>query len=143
MADSGQVVGPLGPFLSNWLTGGRYLGMRLLFVPYLVRGVGDTALGLVMELPWALVILVYGLNTSTGMVSSTTILQTVIPDRGRGRVFTLLDVTWAAMRLISLALGGVLADRGGITRVYLAGGTLLAVAGALGLLLLGMMRVTG
>ncbi len=128
----------LGPFLSNWLTGGHYLDMRLLFVPYLIRGVGDVALGLVMGLPWALVILVvYGLGTSTGMVASNTILQTVIPDRIRGRVFTLLDVTWAAMRLVSLALGGVLADRIGITRVYLAGGTLLALAGALGLLLLG------
>ena len=60
----------LGPFLSNWLTGGRYLDMRLLFVPYLIRGAGDVALGLVVGLPWALIILfVYGLNTSTGMVA--------------------------------------------------------------------------
>ncbi|HVA90532.1 MAG TPA: MFS transporter, partial [Chloroflexota bacterium] len=128
----------LGPFLSNWLTGGRYLDVRLLFVPYLIRGAADVALGLVMGLPWALVILfVYGLNTSTGMVASNTILQTVIPDRVRGRVFTLLDVTWAAMRLVSLGLGGLLADRVGISAVYVAGGALLLLAGVLGLLLLG------
>ncbi len=95
----------LGPFLSNRLTGGRYLDMRLLFVPYIIRGVGDIALGLVVGLPWALAVLfVYGLNTSTGVVASHSILQTVIPDRVRGRVFTLLDVTWAAMRLLSLGL---------------------------------------
>jgi len=128
----------LGPFLSNGLTRGRSLDVRLLFVPYLIRGAGDVALGLVVGLPWALVILfVYGLNTSTGMVASTTILQTVIPNRVRGRVFTLLDVTWAAMRLLSLGLGGLLADRVGIVAVYIAGGTLLALAGALGLALLG------
>jgi len=128
----------LGPFLSNGLTGGRYLDMRLLFVPYVIRGVGDIALGLVVGLPWALVILfIYGLNTSTGMVASNTILQTVIPDRVRGRVFTLLDVTWAAMRLLSLGLGGLLADRVSITAVYIVGGALLTLAGALGLALLG------
>jgi len=126
-----------GPFLANRLTGGRYLDVRLLFVPYLIRGAGDIALGLVAGLPWALVILfVYGLNTSTGMVASTTILQTVIPDRVRGRVFTLLDVTWAAMRLVSLGLGGVLADRIGVSAVYVIGGMLLALAGVLGLTLL-------
>jgi len=128
----------LGPFLSTWLTGGRYLDLRLLFIPYLIRGAGDIALGLVVGLPGALVILfIYGLNTSTGMVASNTILQTVIPDRVRGRVYTLLDVTWAAMRLLSLGLGGLLADRVGIAAVYIAGGTLLALAGALGLALLG------
>src|SRR5919199_600913 len=112
----------LGPFLSNWLTRGQYLDVRLLFVPYLIRGAGDIALGLVVGLPWALLILfVYGLNTATGMVASNTILQTVIPDRVRGRVFTLLDVTWAAMRLLSLGGGGWLADRAGISSVYVTG----------------------
>ena len=112
--------------------------MRLLFVPYLIRGAGDVALGLVVGLPWALIILfIYGLNTSTGMVASNTILQTLIPDHVRGRVFTLFDVTWAAMRLLSLGLGGLLADRLGIAAVYIAGGTLLALAGALGFALLG------
>jgi MFS family permease len=128
----------LGPFLSNWLTGGRYLDVRLLFVPYVIRGVGDVALGVVVGLPWALLILfVYGLNTSTGMVASNTILQTVIPDRVRGREFTLLDVTWASMQLLSLGLGGLVADRAGITPVYVMGGVLLTLAGVLGLVLLG------
>jgi len=134
----------LGPFLSNGLTRGRPLDVRLLFVPYLIRGVGDIALGLVVGLPWALVILfIYGLNTSTGMVASNTILQTVIPDRVRGRVFTLLDVTWAAMRLVSLGLGGVLADHIGISAVYVIGGVLLALAGVLGLALLARFPLSG
>jgi MFS family permease len=83
------------------------------------------------------ILFIYGLSTSTGMVAANTILQTVIPDRVRGRVYTLLDVTWAAMRLLSLAVGGLLADHVGIVAVYVVGGTLLALAGALGLLFLG------
>jgi MFS family permease len=138
-------VGALvGPFLSTWWTKGRYLDVRLLFVPYIIRGVGDVALGLVVGLPWALVILfVYGLNTSTGVVASISILQTVIPDRVRGRVFTLLDMTWAAMRLLSPGLGGLLADRIGISAVYVIGGSLLALSGLLGLGLLGRILLAG
>jgi len=41
------------------------------------------------------------------------------------------------MRLLSLALGGLLVDAVGIQPLFWAGGTLLALAGALGLLLLG------
>lgn len=53
----------LGPFLSNRLSGGRYLDARLLFVPYLIRGLGDIVLGMVSGLPWALGILfIYGIN---------------------------------------------------------------------------------
>jgi hypothetical protein len=41
------------------------------------------------------------------------------------------------MRLVSLALGGVLVDAVGIRPLFWSGGTLLAIAGALGLALLG------
>ena len=37
-------------------------------------------------------------------------VQGAVPDTVRGRVFTLLDVTWSAMRLLSLAIGGVVVD---------------------------------
>ena len=61
------------------------------------------------SLPSALVILfVYGLCTSTGMVVFSSTVQGAVPDQVRGRVFTLLDVSWNAMRLLSLALGGLL-----------------------------------
>ena len=52
----------------------------------------------------------------------------------------LLDVSWSAMRLLSLGLGALVVDRVGIQPLYWVGGTLLAVAGALGLLLLGRYR---
>jgi len=83
------------------------------------------------------ILFVYGLNTATGMVVFSSTVQGAVPDKVRGRVFTLLDVTWNIMRLLSLALGGVLVDVWGIAPVYWLGGTLLALAGALGLVLLG------
>ena len=88
-------------------------------------------------LPVALVILfVYGLNTSAGMVVFSSTIQGAVPDAMRGRVFTLLDVTRNAMRLLSLALGGLVVDTLGVRPLFWAGGTLLALARLLGLILL-------
>ena len=115
-----------------------YRDVRWLFVPYLIRGVSDVMLAVFTPLPAALLLLfVYGLNTSTGMVVFNSTVQDAVPDSVRGRVFTLLDVTWSSMRLVSLALGGLLVDVVGVRALFWAGGTLLAVAGALGLMLLG------
>jgi len=127
----------LGPLLPNTLAR-DYRDARWLFVPYIVRGLGDVLLAVVTPLPVALLILfVYGLNTSTGMVVFNSTVQGAVPERLRGRVFTLLDVTWNLMRLLSLALGGIVVDALGIAPLYWLGGTLLALAGVLGLVLLG------
>ena len=70
------------------------------------------------------------------MVSNSTV-QGAVPDGARGRIFTLLDVTWSAMRLLSLVLGGLLVDAVGIQPLFWTGGMLLTTAGVLGLVLLG------
>ncbi|MDP9374328.1 MAG: MFS transporter [Chloroflexota bacterium] len=130
----GALVGPLIP---NTLAT-DYRDARWLFVPYVIRGIGDVLLAVVTPLPAALLILfVYGLNTSTGMVVFSSTVQGAVPEGVRGRVFTLLDVTWNAMRLLSLALGGLLVEALGIRPLYWVGGSLLALAGLLGLALLG------
>lgn len=127
----------LGPFIPNMLAR-DYRDARWLFMPYIIRGAGDVLLAVFTPLPVALVILfVYGLNTSTGMVVFSSTVQGAVPDQVRGRVFTLLDVSWSAMRLLSLALGGVLVDAVGIQPLFWTGGALLFVAGVLGLTLLG------
>ncbi|MGE4606203.1 MAG: MFS transporter, partial [Myxococcota bacterium] len=79
---------------------------------------------------------VYGVNTSTGGVAYTTILQRRVPDQLRGRVFTTLGVTWQLGRLISIGLAGVAVDAVSIQALYLAVGGLLLLAGVLGLHLL-------
>ncbi len=114
----------------------RGLAGYLAFVPYLVRGVGDVLLAVFALLPVALVILfVYGLNTSTGVVVSNSLLQSQVPEGVRGRVYTLPDATWNLLRLVSLVAGGALAESLGVRAVYYLGGSLLFVAGHLGLLL--------
>ena len=127
----------LGPLIPNALAR-DYRDARWLFVAYIIRGIGDVLIAIFASLPIALVLLViYGLNTSSGMVVFNSTVQGAVPDAVRGRVFTLLDVTWSAMRLISLALGGLLVDAIGIQPIYWIGGMLLATAGVLGLFLLG------
>ncbi|MDQ6859010.1 MAG: MFS transporter [Chloroflexota bacterium] len=134
---AGALVGPLIPntFARD------YRNPRWLFVPYLIRGAGDVLIAVFTPLPVALLILfVYGLNTSTGMVVFNSTIQGAIPEAIRGRVFTLLDVSWSAMRLLSLGLGAIVVDRLGVEPLFWIGGSLLFLAGALGLALLGRMR---
>lgn len=52
-------------------------------------------------------------------------------------MFSAFDLIWQSMRLISLLLGGLLADIAGIRAVYYAGGALLAAASLAGLTLAG------
>lgn len=127
----------LGPLIPNTLAT-DYRDARWLFVPYIIRGVGDVLIAVFTPLPIALLIMfVYGLNTSTGNVVFRTTIQGAVPDEVRGRVFTLLDVNWSALRLASLALGATMVEALGIRPVFWTGGTLLVLAGVLGLLLLG------
>jgi MFS family permease len=127
----------LGPLIPNTLAR-DYRDAQWLFVPYVIRGIGDVLLAVFTPLPAALLLLfIYGLNTSTGMVVFNSTVQGAVPDAVRGRVFTLLDVTWSAMRLLSLGLGGVLVDAVGIEPLFWTGGALLTGAGVLGLVLLG------
>ncbi|MDQ3541480.1 MAG: MFS transporter, partial [Chloroflexota bacterium] len=127
----------LGPLIPNTLAK-DYRDARWLFVPYVIRGVGDVLIAVFTPLPIALLIMfVYGLNTSTGNVVFGSTVQGAVPDAMRGRVFTLLDVDWSALRLISLGLGAVMVDAVGIRPVFWLGGGLLAASGLLGLALLG------
>ncbi len=128
----------LGAFLGPLILGAvtrNYRDRRLLFFPYIVRGAGDILLGLLtIPVLGQIVLLIYGLNTSSGMVTYQSVMQAEVPDAMRGRVFTLMDAGWNSSRLVSIALGGLLADRFGIMVVYYDGGALLIGAGLLGLL---------
>ncbi len=108
---------------------------RPLFVfgPYAVRGLVDLVLAAVTSLPLAAAALVaYGLSTSTGSVTFSSLVQSRVPDDLRGRAFAGFDVLWQAGRMVSLLGGGLLADAFGIRAVYLLGGLLLLTAAAAG-----------
>ncbi len=106
----------------------------LLFGPHLLRGGVDLTLAASSSFPVALGALgAYGVGTSTGMVTYNSLLQTTVPEPVRGRIFAFYDVVWQAARLVSIGVGGVLADAVGIRAVYVLGGTLLVAAGVVGL----------
>jgi MFS family permease len=63
-------------------------------------------------------------------------MQRRVPDEMRGRVFTWLDVVWNVMKVLSLSLGGWLAERAGIEMVYYIGGAMLVLSGLSGIALL-------
>lgn len=108
---------------------------RPLFVfgPFALRGAVDLLLAVVTALPVAATALIaYGVGTSTGAITFTSMLQAETPDYARGRIFASMDVLWQGGRLISLGIGGVLADLYGIRVVYYLGGALLLAAAAAG-----------
>lgn len=126
----GAVLGPL--LLLRLVRDPR----RPLFVfgPFAFRGLVDLALAATNRLPVATASLAgYGLATSTGAVTFSSLLQAETPERLRGRVFASMDLLWQAGRLVSLGIGGILADTVGIRAVYVFGGLLLMVAGGYGL----------
>jgi MFS family permease len=108
---------------------------RPLFVfgPYAVRGLVDLVLAVVTTVPLAAgALLFYGLSTSTGNVTFSSLVQSRVPGDLRGRAFAGFDMLWQTGRLLSLLGGGLLADAVGIRAVYLLGGLLLLAAAAVG-----------
>ena len=130
----GAGLGPL--LLRRLIADPRRPGV--LFGPYLLRGGVDLTLAASSTFGVAVGALgVYGVGTSTGMVTYNSVLQATVPERLRGRIFAFYDVVWQGSRLLSIAAGGVLADAFGIRAVYVLGGLLLLAAGGLGLARLG------
>ena len=127
-----------GPLLLARLPA-RTHGPMIVFAAFGLRSLVDLVLATVIALPAALGALVcYGIGTSTGNIAFATIIQSHVPDRLRGRVFSAFDLIWQSMRLTSLLIGGLLADAAGIRAVYYLGGALLAAAALAGLTLLGV-----
>jgi MFS family permease len=107
---------------------------RVVFAAFGLRGLVDLVLASVTALPAALGALVlYGMGTSTGNVTFSSLIQSHVAEGLRGRVFSAFDLIWQAMRLASLLLGGVVADAFGIRSVYYIGAALLLLAALAGL----------
>jgi predicted MFS family arabinose efflux permease len=123
----------LGPFILARLTSNPRRP-ALVFGPFLLRGAVDLILAATRNLPVAMgALALYGVGTSTGMVTYNSLLQAQTAPEARGRVFAGFDMIWQTGRLASLALGGIAADALGIRAVYALGGALLLLAGAIGL----------
>ena len=121
-----------GPFLLTHISV-QARRPRVVFVAFGLRGLVDLVLASVTALPVALGALVlYGMGTSTGNVTFSSLIQSHVPEGLRGRVFSAFDLIWQAMRLVILLLGGVVADAFGIRSVYYLGAALLLLAALAG-----------
>ena len=125
---AGALVGPLlVPFLA------RLAPYQAVSGAYVIRGAGDMGLGLINNGVGGGVLLgLYGVNTSSGMVAFQTMVQREVPASIRGRAFALLDVVWQTARFASIAIGAGLAASIGIRVLFVLGGALLIGAGAVG-----------
>ena len=122
----------IGPFLVSMLD--QLPSRYVIGGAYIVRGCGDAGLGLLRNAVGAGALLgIYGVNTSSGMVTFQTMIQREVPSPIRGRAFALLDVVWQSGRLISIAVGAAVAASIGIRAVFLLGGGLLIAAGVIGI----------
>ncbi len=102
---------------------------RWLFGPFAVRGAVDFVLaGVSSPVAAGGALALYGVGTSTGMIAYQSTLQSEAPTQTRGRVFALFDILWNGARLVSLGIGGVMADAIGVRSVYVLGGVLLSAA---------------
>ncbi|MEV0055640.1 MFS transporter [Saccharopolyspora shandongensis] len=121
-----------GPVLLTRALRGR-VGPNVVFAAFGLRGLVNVLLAVTT---WPVLaaasLLLYGLGTSTGTIAFTSLVQTHTDETVRGRVFAALDSLFQAGRLVSLLLGGLLADALGITAVYLLGSALLIAAAACG-----------
>jgi MFS family permease len=122
-----------GPLLLAQLPGHFARRPTVVFAAFGLRGAVDWVLATVTALPAALAALMcYGIGTSTGNVAFSTVIQSHVADKLRGRIFSAFDLIWQAMRLASLLAGGLLADTIGIRAVYYLGGALMAAAALAG-----------
>lgn len=74
-----------------------------------------------------------GLNTTSEVVVYNSQIQSQATDEVWSRVFTIFDVTWNAVELLSLAIAGVVADQFSVNVVYYLGGSLRLFTGLTGL----------
>ena len=102
---------------------------RVMTIAALVFGLGLMAFGLSHHLWLSLLILpAVGGGMMVEMASTNTIIQTIVEERFRGRVMSLLAMAFLGTAPIGSLIGGVLADRIGAQRTVFIGGVLCAVA---------------
>ncbi len=124
------IGGALGPLVLLRLVRAPHAAVRVR--PFGLRGVVDLVLAATTALPIAATALVaYGVGTSTGTVTFSSLLQVETADRLRGPVLASMDVLWQTGRLASL---GSAACPGhlDVRAVYLVRGLVLVVAAGYG-----------
>jgi DHA3 family macrolide efflux protein-like MFS transporter len=123
-------AGMLGGSFLVGLLGQRWPAGRLLVSGMLVNGLSHTLFALAPDFTSAAGLrLVTGVSVGASGIARRTLLQVLVPDALRGRVFGALTSTMNLTTLIAMAAGGALADILGIRPVFALAGLLIVAGG--------------
>ncbi|MCL5995446.1 MAG: MFS transporter [Chloroflexi bacterium] len=123
-------AGMLGGSLLVGLLGQRWPTGWLLVGGMLVTGLSHTLFALAPDFASAAGLrVVAGVSLATSGVARQTLLQVLVPDALRGRVFGALTSTINLTTLIAMAAGGALADILGIREVFALAGLAIVAGG--------------
>ncbi len=112
-----------------------FLGMIMDGLTYSLLYLIDTYVGA------RVLILIHGIGIPMITVSRTTLIQTVVPNQYRGRVFSMVSLSVIGLTALSAALIGPLAEVIPIATVFLIIGLAAALCGITGLSHQGMMKL--
>ncbi|MDQ2741080.1 MAG: MFS transporter [Chloroflexota bacterium] len=138
---SAQAIGGvMGGLLTGWA--GRRLGpVALIGISLLSIDAADLAIWNVPMLPFDLVVIaLVGLPAIGFTAGTTTLLQSSVSDRFRGRVSGALGTTWAALILFGMGAATIFGGAIGVVTVLNAAGVLSLLTGVLVFVLLGSLR---
>ena len=131
----------IGSFLV-WRFGPSLNPALVLFVGMILDGLTYSLLFITETYTQTMVLLlIHGLGIPMITISRTTMIQTVVPNQFRGRVFSMVNLSVIGLTAISAALVGPLAEVIPIATVFLGIGLAAAACGLAGLSHRGMMRL--
>ena len=131
----GTAAGPI--LIRHWLGDSRAASLRAISLSFVLLTLGITGLGLAGALPWVFVLTVLrGTGGGTVWVFSSALLQMLVTDRYRGRVFAFEFAAFTLTQSISTVFAGVAQDYLGMSvqQVFVVMGGVGVVVGVIWLL---------
>lgn len=125
-----------------WRIGKNFNPSLVLFIGMIIDGLTYSCLYFVHTYPGTkLLILIHGIGIPMITISRTTIIQKVVPDQFRGRIFSMVNMSVIGLTAISSGLIGPFAEILPIGTIFLVIGIGAALCGIIGLNHRGMMKL--
>ncbi len=125
-----------------WRIGKNFNPSLVLFIGMIMDGLTYSCLYFIHTYSGTkLLILIHGIGIPMITISRTTIIQKVVPDRFRGRIFSMVNLSVIGLTAISSGLIGPFAEILSIGTIFLVIGIGAALCGIIGLNHRGMMKL--
>jgi DHA3 family macrolide efflux protein-like MFS transporter len=133
----------IGVLFAGMITASLVIGLKgrswpkgkLILVGIILDGATFIPFFFIRTFPAAcLAMFVHGLTVPMIILPRTTLIQEIVPDDRRGRIFALVNMAVVGFTALSMVLCGVVSERIGMDEIYLGAGILGAACGILGML---------